>query len=62
MELAPFKFEERKGGVRSNCLGAAPFSNITNPIQSRAETNIRNVTNKPFSKRTNIRIFVRFND
>ena len=34
MELAPFKIEERKGGVRSNCLGAAPFSNITNPIQS----------------------------
>ena len=29
---------------------------------SRAETNIRNVTNEPFSKRTNIRIFVRFDD
>ena len=28
----------------------------------RAETNIRNVTNEPFSKRTNIRIFVRFDD
>ena len=28
----------------------------------RAETNIRNVTNEPFSKRTNIRIFVSFND
>ena len=27
-----------------------------------AETNIRNVTNEPFSKRTNIRIFVRFDD
>ena len=26
----------------------------------RAETNIRNVTNEPFSKRTNVRIFVRF--
>ena len=28
----------------------------------RAETNIRNVANEPFSKRTNIRIFVRFDD
>ena len=25
-------------------------------------TNIRNVTNEPFSKRTNIRIFVRFDE
>ena len=31
-------------------------------ILCRAETNIRNVTNEPFSKRTNIRIFVRFDD
>ena len=29
---------------------------------NRAETNIRNVTNEPFSKRTNIRIFVGFDD
>ena len=28
----------------------------------RAETNIRNVQNEPFSKRTNIRIFVRFDE
>ena len=28
----------------------------------RTETNIRNVTNEPFSKRTNIRIFVRFDE
>ena len=31
-------------------------------IMTRAETNIRNVTNEPFSKRTNIRIFVRFDE
>ena len=30
--------------------------------KTRAETNIRNATNEPFSKRTNIRIFVRFDD
>ena len=34
-----------------------PFINLF-----RGETNIRNVTNEPFSKRTNIRIFVRFDD
>ena len=28
----------------------------------RAETNIRNVTNEPLSKQTNIRIFVRFDE
>ena len=31
-------------------------------LKSRAETNFRNVANEPFSKRTNIRIFVRFYD
>ena len=31
-------------------------------VYTRAETNIRNVTNEPFSKRTNIRIFVRFDE
>ena len=31
-------------------------------IISRAETNIRNVTNEPYSKRTNIRILVRFDE
>ena len=31
-------------------------------VFTRADTNIRNATNEPFSKRTNIRIFVRFDD
>ena len=35
-------------------LGSRKYLLIT-----RAETSIRNVTNEPFSKRTNIRIFVR---
>ena len=31
-------------------------------VESRAETNVRNVTNEPFSKQTNIRLFVRFDE
>ena len=41
-------------------LSNLDFSGVTELLISRAETNIRNVTNEPFSKRTNIRIFVRF--
>ena len=36
--------------------------NLISRVIFRAETNIRNATNEPFSKRTNIRIFVRFDD
>ena len=38
------------------------FDYLFSIIIFRAEANIRNVTNEPFSKRTNIRIFVRFDD
>ena len=31
-------------------------------LEVRAKTNVHNVRNEPFSKRTNIRIFVRFDD
>ena len=49
---------EGKVIIREDFLG---FSDLY-AVLTRAETNIRNVTNEPFSKRTNIWIFVRFDE
>ena len=59
------RFETFVRSCSALCVKQQPLQGLASLLQmnySRAETNIRNVTNEPFSKRTNIRIFVRFDD
>ena len=53
---------QEKTGMKIDQPSSEGGTTSTGNIASRAETNIRNVTIEPFSKRTNIRIFVRSDD
>ena len=54
--------QKERLALLDNSLLILFVTNVSKLINTRAETNIRNVTNETFSKRTNIRIFVRFDD